>query len=776
MEYTIKKGDNLWNLAKQYLGRGARWQEIAQANNMSQNDVLRPGMKITIPDNQQNATLASRAQVNNNQIAMGGGNNMTDSEGFTTTIQTRQRQPSTMIGPREPEQVAMDQVIYTTPDGVTATLGDVERAYAAVDELQEAQKLTNIQRNMLYTATTDPVVARYLNTVFRGSPAINQKYVDYMTNLFGSAYQNELADLIKDHPNLLNTIDASQYWNRIKESEGIYNRISNAMGVAKKLKQSETAALAHYLMEKDPEYRKKAQQHPGVPVAYLKPIDVFATDQPIQPLVKFNDEWIKFNSKQDLIDYINTNTDRPFREKSDENYKADSINVYMREFLPQDVIESMYDFTGNDYATYKDPDTGQVYKMVKNPKPKEYSPFAELIRTDPIIGETRRDLVGKYYTQSNPFKQANDIVANETINVAALLTGVPGIANALVKAPLRTAVQLGTGMLGAWAGDKAWNAGVQAGWLPDWTQMVYDNGGRGILLATPASWATSYALSKGADKLYRNVPGAVRNYNENYAKEMQYRQQLKDFHRQLQPYTTLTPSQVGGSRVQYRITNGNGQNAGNAGGTNRRLTYGGARTSKHQQYRTHGQTTFQGGGKEPKAPKVPEMTPFNAVPGEGFALPWWSVGEHANYVSQLPPSLWSPAYQYAKVNQEYTPWEIWYGQQPEGTTQHWAGDPNDPYHPEPGDYVINRTKNYRAFASNVYDGNGRLVPSYTLHSGYVEDNGTTPNLRLVAKTQPGVSVNDVVDYNTILPVNDRNNALYMSPEQYNQFRNFNLIK
>lgn len=776
MEYVIKKGDNLWNLAKQYLGRGARWQEIAQANNINQNSMLRPGMKIIIPDNQQNSTSTSRTETNNNQIAMGGGSNMIDSQGSTTTVENRRRQPSTIIGPREPQQVAMDQMLYTTPDGATATIGDVERAYAAVDELSEAQKLTDMQRNILYAATKDPMIGAYVNSIMKNGRVTNKEYVDYMYNQFGYDGMTAMLDLKKNHPKLLDTIEPSQYWNRIQESKGIYDRIANATGVARKLQQSSDAALAHYLMEKDPAYREKAQQYPGTPVAYYKPVDVFATDQPIQPLVRFSDGWRKFNNKQELIDYINTTTDRPFREKSDENYKADSINVYTQEFLPQDVVELMLDHPNNDWATYTDRDTGQVYKMVENPKPEEYSPWAEMVRTDPIIGDIRRDIVGKYYTQSNPFKQANDLVANTVINGAALLTGIPGIANQFIQAPLRTAVQVGTGLFGAWAGDKAWNAGVQAGWLPDWTQRVYDNGGRGILLATPTSWAGSYLASKAADTLYKNLPGAARNYNENYAKEMQYRQDLEDFHRQLQPYTTLTPSQTGGSRVQFRTTNSNGQGAGNSGGTSRRLTYGGARTSKHQQYRNNGQTMFQKGGVDSKAVKKPEMTPFEAVPGEGVALPWWSQVEQVASVSQLPPSLWSPAYQYAKVNQEYTPWEIWYGQQPEGTTQYWPGDPNDPYHPEPGDYVINRVKNYRAFASNVYDSNGRLVPSHTLHSGYIEDNGTTPNLRLVAKTQPGVSVNDAVDYNTILPVNDRNNALYMSPEQYNQFRNFNLTK
>ena len=32
MEYIVKKGDNLWNLAKKYLGKGVKMKEIYEAN------------------------------------------------------------------------------------------------------------------------------------------------------------------------------------------------------------------------------------------------------------------------------------------------------------------------------------------------------------------------------------------------------------------------------------------------------------------------------------------------------------------------------------------------------------------------------------------------------------------------------------------------------------------------------------------------------------------------------------------------------------------------
>lgn len=51
--YTVKKGDNLWNIAKKYTGRGARWTEmwvINKSKSRSKNPhLIYPGEKFTIP-------------------------------------------------------------------------------------------------------------------------------------------------------------------------------------------------------------------------------------------------------------------------------------------------------------------------------------------------------------------------------------------------------------------------------------------------------------------------------------------------------------------------------------------------------------------------------------------------------------------------------------------------------------------------------------------------------------------------------------------------------
>ena len=47
--YTIKPGDNLWNIAKEVYGDGTKYQRILDANPGLNPDNMKPGTKITIP-------------------------------------------------------------------------------------------------------------------------------------------------------------------------------------------------------------------------------------------------------------------------------------------------------------------------------------------------------------------------------------------------------------------------------------------------------------------------------------------------------------------------------------------------------------------------------------------------------------------------------------------------------------------------------------------------------------------------------------------------------
>ena len=47
--YIVQKGDTLWGIANKYYGNGARYHEIAKANNITNPDLIYPGQKLLIP-------------------------------------------------------------------------------------------------------------------------------------------------------------------------------------------------------------------------------------------------------------------------------------------------------------------------------------------------------------------------------------------------------------------------------------------------------------------------------------------------------------------------------------------------------------------------------------------------------------------------------------------------------------------------------------------------------------------------------------------------------
>ena len=47
--HTVVHGDTLWNIAKKYLGNGARYTEIVKLNALKSN-VIYSGMKLKIPN------------------------------------------------------------------------------------------------------------------------------------------------------------------------------------------------------------------------------------------------------------------------------------------------------------------------------------------------------------------------------------------------------------------------------------------------------------------------------------------------------------------------------------------------------------------------------------------------------------------------------------------------------------------------------------------------------------------------------------------------------
>ena len=48
-EYTVQDGDTAWKIAQKFLGNGAEYQKILDANGLKESDTLKPGSKIKIP-------------------------------------------------------------------------------------------------------------------------------------------------------------------------------------------------------------------------------------------------------------------------------------------------------------------------------------------------------------------------------------------------------------------------------------------------------------------------------------------------------------------------------------------------------------------------------------------------------------------------------------------------------------------------------------------------------------------------------------------------------
>ena len=47
--YTIKEGDNLWDISVRAYGDGFKWPELAKANNISNPDLIYPNNILKLP-------------------------------------------------------------------------------------------------------------------------------------------------------------------------------------------------------------------------------------------------------------------------------------------------------------------------------------------------------------------------------------------------------------------------------------------------------------------------------------------------------------------------------------------------------------------------------------------------------------------------------------------------------------------------------------------------------------------------------------------------------
>lgn len=54
--YTVKSGDNLWNIAAELLGSGSKCYQIARMNNISNANLIRPGQILKISETTANTS------------------------------------------------------------------------------------------------------------------------------------------------------------------------------------------------------------------------------------------------------------------------------------------------------------------------------------------------------------------------------------------------------------------------------------------------------------------------------------------------------------------------------------------------------------------------------------------------------------------------------------------------------------------------------------------------------------------------------------------------
>lgn len=66
-EYTVAAGESLWSIAEDKLGDGFKWQEIADANGLT-DSTLEVGQKLTIPSEEMSATAETYTVVHGDSL------------------------------------------------------------------------------------------------------------------------------------------------------------------------------------------------------------------------------------------------------------------------------------------------------------------------------------------------------------------------------------------------------------------------------------------------------------------------------------------------------------------------------------------------------------------------------------------------------------------------------------------------------------------------------------------------------------------------------------
>lgn len=269
-------------------------------------------------------------------------------------------------------------------------------------------------------------------------------------------------------------------------------------------------------------------------------------------------------------------------------------------------------------------------------------------------------------------------------------------------------------------------------------------GARGLPVWTsnPGGWVTAYGLSRAGDWGIERIPAG---YNNAKTYGLTYEGQPIETVKLIQPIETNLPGgqYVGARYIEHTSSpkagrNTSGQKSWTTGRPNRAGQGVTSRASGNNTYSVRAETALL--GRNPTSKLYPRNYTFDRSHGNGFPL----LFNQYNAPLITPPPIMPFEVHYDQTKPYYDSWEIWYSQQPEGTTQIWEGDPNSQF--QAGPYEIKRVYNFGATQNKQYDDEGWNVPGRTWTSGYQRIDEPMYVDQTLYENEGGIPKNEKRDY------------------------------
>ena len=349
------------------------------------------------------------------------------------------------------------------------------------------------------------------------------------------------------------------------------------------------------------------------------------------------------------------------------------------------------------------------------------------------------------------FKSASDDVGNTVISLAMLPTmgGAAGnLYNALRTGSYGTVVGgVGGSYLGSLLGDQV-TRDLSDNKYASTYDFLTKNGFNGYNAMTldPWAWGGGYTGSYLTQGLFNgNLMSSVKNTmpRETYvegSKEpvVQYPGERIVVER---PSTRLPGNQYTGYRYSAQQTNpkGSGRGSGVRNNTHSATTPRGKTTGVSSVPITETGPLGNGKSMVVETP-ISEFTPYVDP-----TTMWWTGPVISPQEPTVPTVVPKEETRLEKIDVVSDPWEKWYGKQPEGTVQHWSGDPESAHregwykiHRVPGGGNVHTSR--RRVGTGFEDSRGinHVVPDSTTYKISKDTNGNTRVL--VGGVDPNASV------------------------------------